>query len=359
MIGCCCSCPTRTSSRSRCSGCLRAGAIPVLCLPGHRLAEMAHFAGRQRRSRGRGRRRSRRVRLPRDGHRTRRRPRGLRHVVVDGGTDAVRPPFTRFDDLLASIGATAKARRRHRRRLRCCWFRAAPRARPSSSPAPTTTMCTTPPRAPDLCGMTADDVYLVALPAAHNFPLACPGLLGAMTVGATTVFTTDPSPEAAFATIARHGVTVTALVPALAKLWAQACDWEADAPKTLRLLQVGGAKLGAEDARAVRTALTPGLQQVFGMAEGLLQLHPARRSRASSSTAPRVGHCSEADELRVVDEAGARRACRRRGRTAGARALHAQRLLPRRRATTSGRSPRRLLTAAATGCAASPTATSR
>jgi mycobactin salicyl-AMP ligase len=38
----------------------------------------------------------------------------------------------------------------------------------------------------------------------------------------------------------------------------------------LRLLQVGGAKLGADDARTVRESLTPGLQQVFGMAEGLL-----------------------------------------------------------------------------------------
>jgi len=53
----------------------------------------------------------------------------------------------------------------------------------------------------ELCGLTSDDVYLVSLPAAHNFPLACPGLLGAMTAGATTVFSADPSPEAAFATI--------------------------------------------------------------------------------------------------------------------------------------------------------------
>ena len=80
----------------------------------------------------------------------------------------------------------------------------------------------------------------MALPAAHNFPLACPGILGAMTVGATVVFSTDPSPESAFATMERHGVTVTALVPALAKLWAQACEWEPVTPTTLRLLQVGG-----------------------------------------------------------------------------------------------------------------------
>jgi mycobactin salicyl-AMP ligase len=84
------------------------------------------------------------------------------------------------------------------------------------------------------------------------------------------VFTTNPSPESAFATIARHGVTVTALVPALARLWAQACEWEEHRPRTLRLLQVGGAKLAADDARHIRATLTPGLQQVFGMAEGLL-----------------------------------------------------------------------------------------
>ncbi|TBM82210.1 AMP-binding protein, partial [Mycolicibacterium smegmatis] len=39
-----------------------------------------------------------------------------------------------------------------------------------------------------LCRLSADDVYLVVLAAGHNFPLACPGLLGAMTVGATAVF---------------------------------------------------------------------------------------------------------------------------------------------------------------------------
>jgi mycobactin salicyl-AMP ligase len=146
-------------------------------------------------------------------------------------------------------------------------------------------------------------VYLVSLPAAHNFPLACPGLLGAMTVGATTVFGTDPSPEAAFASIERHGVTVTALVPALAKLWAQACEWEPVTPKSLRLLQVGGAKLEPEDARQVRAALTPGLQQVFGMAEGLLNYtRPDDPPELLDHTQGRP-LCAD-DELRIVDAAG-------------------------------------------------------
>src|SRR5262249_15178306 len=91
-----------------------------------------------------------------------------------------------------------------------------------------------------VCQLTADDVYLVALPAGHNYPLACPGLLGAMSVGAATVFTQAPSPEAAFALIDRHGGPATGLVNALAKLGAHACEWEPTPPTSLRLLQVGG-----------------------------------------------------------------------------------------------------------------------
>jgi mycobactin salicyl-AMP ligase len=151
--------------------------------------------------------------------------------------------------------------------------------------------------------MTSADTYLAALPAAHNFPLACPGVLGAMTVGATVVFGDDPSPEAAFATIERHGVTVTALVPALAKLWAQACDWEPVTPESLRLLQVGGSKLEPEDARQVREALCPGLQQVFGMAEGLLNF--TRLDDPPEILEQTQGRpLSPADDVRVVDADG-------------------------------------------------------
>ena len=92
------------------------------------------------------------------------------------------------------------------------------------------------------------------MPAAHNFPLACPGLLGAIAVGATTVFLTNPSPESAFDAIARHGVTVTALVPALANLWAQATEWEPVTPNIVAAVaswwrEAGGQTTPAGSAR--------------------------------------------------------------------------------------------------------------
>ena len=98
-------------------------------------------------------------------------------------------------------------------------------------------------------------------------------------------------------------MTVTALVPALAKLWAQACDWEPVTPTSLRLLQVGGSKLEAEDARQIRAALTPGLQQVFGMAEGLLNF--TRLDDPPELVDHTQGRpLCPADELRVVDADG-------------------------------------------------------
>jgi mycobactin salicyl-AMP ligase len=281
-------------------GLLRAGAIPVMCLPGHRAAELGHFidvgrasgllitdtaSGFDYRAMARG--------LV-QGH-----P-GLRHVIVDGDAES----FLSWRQLCGS---------------------AAPATGPSPPPDPgspalllvsggTTGLPKLIPRTHDdyvfnatasaeLCRLRADDVYLVALSAGHNFPLACPGLLGAIAVGATTVFGTDPSPEAAFAAIARHGVTVTALVPALAKLWAQACEWEPVTPKTLRILQIGGSKLEPDDARRVRDTLTPGLQQVFGMAEGLLnytRLDDPVEVLENTQGRP----LCVADELRIVDSTG-------------------------------------------------------
>src|ERR1700689_3431666 len=44
-----------------------------------------------------------------------------------------------------------------------------------------------------IAAVSADTVYLVGLPAGHNFPLACPGILGTLLSGGTVVML--PSPE--------------------------------------------------------------------------------------------------------------------------------------------------------------------
>ncbi|MFC9993386.1 (2,3-dihydroxybenzoyl)adenylate synthase [Nocardia sp. NPDC127526] len=154
-----------------------------------------------------------------------------------------------------------------------------------------------------VCELGPEDVYLATLPVAHNFPLACPGILGTVATGGGMAFTTDPSPENAFAAIERHGVTVTAVVPPLAQLWCAAVEWEEADLSTLRLLQVGGARLAEVNAREVEPALKVRLQQVFGMAEGLLNYTRAGDS-ADLVCTTQGRPLSPADEVRVVDAAG-------------------------------------------------------
>ncbi|ONM50377.1 (2,3-dihydroxybenzoyl)adenylate synthase [Nocardia donostiensis] len=154
-----------------------------------------------------------------------------------------------------------------------------------------------------VCALTEDDVYLTALPAAHNFPLACPGILGTIAAGGAVTFVTDPSPENAFAAIERHRVTVTGVVPPLAQLWCAAVEWEDADLSSLRLLQVGGAKLAEVNAREVGPALGVTLQQVFGMAEGLINY--TRLDDSDELVCTTQGRpVSPADEVRIVDADG-------------------------------------------------------
>ncbi|MDH6590036.1 2,3-dihydroxybenzoate-AMP ligase [Streptomyces sp. SAI-133] len=126
-------------------------------------------------------------------------------------------------------------------------------------------------RSAEVCGFDADTVYLVSLPAGHNFPLACPGILGTLMNGGRVVMARTPDPDKVLPLMAAEGVTATAAVPAVAQRWIDAvASGRHPAPPALRLLQVGGARLAPEVARRAEPVLGGVLQQVFGMAEGLL-----------------------------------------------------------------------------------------
>lgn len=280
-------------------GLLRARAIPVMCLPGHRAAELAHFAAVSQAT-------GLLIADTANGFDYRAMARdllgdqpALQHVIVDGDPG----PFISWAQLCDSVPHRSPGPPADPGSPALMLVSGGTTGTPKLIPRTHEDYVFNATASAEVCRLSPDDVYLAVLSAGHNFPLACPGLLGTMSVGAATVFGTDASPEAAFDAIARHGVTVTAVVPAVAKLWAQACDWEPVPPKTLRLLQVGGSKLEPEDARRVREALTPGLQQVFGMAEGLLN-YTRLNDPAEVIEHTQGRPLSADDELRVVDPAG-------------------------------------------------------
>ncbi len=287
-------------------GCLRAGIVPVMALPAHRKQELTYLAAHSEAasiavpSTLRGFDHAQLADELRAGSRT------LELVLVAG--DPVRPGQA---DLTALCAEPADAGA-HRVR----WDADQPSSRTVAVfllSGGTTGLPKLIARTHDdyaynarasaeLCGLGPETVYLGTLPASHNFPLACPGILGTMLAGGRVVMLPSPEPKRVFATIAAEGVTVAAAVPAVAQRWlAHAAEQGAADVATLRLLQVGGARLADEVARTVRPVLSATLQQVFGMAEGLLNY--TRLDDPEDVICTTQGRpMSEGDEARVVDE---------------------------------------------------------
>src|SRR6266508_2011456 len=254
--------------------CLRAGIVPVMALPGHRRHELSYLAAHAEAAA---------IAVPDElrgfdhqdlGHELVRDVDGLRHVLVAGGN--IRDGSVDLRQLCAGDANPAAHRAR--------WDAADPSSRDvavfllsgGTTGLPKLIARThddyvyNAKRSGELAGLGPDTVYLVAVPAGHNFPLACPGILGTLLVGGRVVMLPSPEPVRAFTTIERERVTHTAVVPAAAQRWLDEYDAEKWDLSSLRVLQVGGARLAEEVARMVRPVLGCTLQQVFGMAEGLL-----------------------------------------------------------------------------------------
>lgn len=158
-------------------------------------------------------------------------------------------------------------------------------------------------RSVELCDLRAGDVMMVVLPCAHNFTMSSPGILGAIYAGAQIVIAADPSPTTCLKTLERRRVTQVALVPPLLLSWLNAPTLPEYNLSSLRTVWVGGAKLSDTVARRVGPELGCQLQQVFGMAEGLVNY--TRLTDDVNTVATTQGKpMSEYDEIRVVDHQG-------------------------------------------------------
>lgn len=132
--------------------------------------------------------------------------------------------------------------------------------------------------------------------------MSSPGFWGVLLSGGTVIMSSPSLPEA-LPLITRHRVNMVALVPSLAKLWALSETDELQDITSLRLIQVGGAKLPVNVAESLIERFGCKLQQVFGMAEGLV-CYSGLDDNLDSVIAGRVRPMSVADEVRVVDDYG-------------------------------------------------------
>lgn len=156
----------------------------------------------------------------------------------------------------------------------------------------------------EVCPVGEQTVYLAALPMVHNFALGCPGVLGVLAAGGRVVIGRANPAEDVLALIERERVTLTSLAPSLALQLAAAVPAARRDLSSLRVLQVGGARLSAEHAGQVRDVLGCQVQQVYGMSEGVINC--TRLDDPWDVVRETQGRpASAADEWRIVDESGA------------------------------------------------------
>jgi 2,3-dihydroxybenzoate-AMP ligase len=155
-----------------------------------------------------------------------------------------------------------------------------------------------------VCAVTADSVLLLALPLAHNLPLACPGIQGYFFQGGRVVLSPSTRPEEIFALAERHRATHLKVVPALLiRLINDPSIGRFDL-SSMKIIQSGGQRMQPE-VRLKTQQLIPSafVQENFGMSEGMLffvRLDDPQEVKLETCGRP---ICPD-DEVRLVDDEG-------------------------------------------------------
>jgi 2,3-dihydroxybenzoate-AMP ligase len=149
-----------------------------------------------------------------------------------------------------------------------------------------------------------DDALLVVIPIAHNFPLACPGIQGFFLSGARVVLSTTTRGSHVLPLIDHESVTHLELAPALVIMWLNDPAIEDAELSSVRIINTGGQKFQPATKRRAEEAFPNAVvQEIFGMAEGLLMI--VRLDDPEEVRMETVGReVSPHDEVRLVDDEG-------------------------------------------------------
>lgn len=153
------------------------------------------------------------------------------------------------------------------------------------------------------CGFDGSDVYMAVLPISHDLALANPGILGALLTGGTAVLCEAASFDEAFRMIEEHHVTITTLVPAIIRIWAEVLEWYEGDFSSMRQLFVGAAKIQREELETLEKKMGVIIQQGYGLGEGITcvtKLSDTKEVIYSTQGMP----VSEGDEMRIISPDG-------------------------------------------------------
>jgi 2,3-dihydroxybenzoate-AMP ligase len=153
-----------------------------------------------------------------------------------------------------------------------------------------------------IAGFGPDTVLLMVLPLAHNYNLGSPGMLGAIAAGGRMVIAPKGDAATVFALVERERVTaIPAAVPLIAG-WLNDPALAGYDVSSLKVVQNGGARLSPELRHRLRQRLGCQYQEVYGTAEGLLNLTRLDDDDERILTSSGAPMCED-DEIKVLDEA--------------------------------------------------------
>ena len=148
----------------------------------------------------------------------------------------------------------------------------------------------------------ANIAFMVALPAAHNFPLGAPGMLAALVAGGRVAISASTEAETIFEAIDQQKPTFLGVTPALLITLLNSPQRQKYRLDSLRYIYAGGQKMLPELVQRTRNAwpfARPG--QAFGMAEGLTNL--SRPDDPWTDILETQGRpVSTADEIRIIGD---------------------------------------------------------
>ena len=284
---------------------LRIGVIPVMALPAHREAEITHYVRSAEAVALLIPEQHRGFDYPTMADSVRRTTDCLRHVLVLGSPG---PRDISFDDLLSREPPTDAVsaitdQMPDPADVAFMLLSGGTTALPKLIPRTHNDYVYNFQRSASVAGFDHNTVLLIVLPLAHNYNLGSPGMLGALAAGGTTVIAPKADAATVFSLVEKErATTIPAAVPLVAN-WLNDPAINSFDLRSLKLVQNGGARMSPELRNRLRQRLGCNYQEIYGTAEGLLnltRLDDDDERILYSSGAP----ICEDDEIKVVDEDG-------------------------------------------------------
>ncbi|MCX7167332.1 MAG: AMP-binding protein [Rhodocyclales bacterium] len=158
-----------------------------------------------------------------------------------------------------------------------------------------------------LCGRAGGfndaTVFMAILPLGHNYNLASPGMLGTWYHGGTVVLAPSGDAAEVFSLVEREKVTTIAAVVPLISNWLNSTVPDNYDLSSLKVIQNGGARLAPELRSRLRARFGCTPQEIYGTAEGLINMVPLDAPEEMLLNSSGVPVCED-DEIKVLDDEG-------------------------------------------------------